>query len=422
VHLAASGNAPDQIFPVVIDQDEHNGNLNQCRKTVELYQQVYQNAHGINNQKIFNSCIEKTVFLKPNESNINFESAIEIHSMSSLEQQIIKALYNDLQLCDVLKDGYKKRAYIGSILIKKMLTNADKDPTSELNNLIDVCKNLYDLEVIVVGSIFGGTGAAGIVVTGQHLREKLPHAKMSSIMMTPYFKIANEYEKEDDQGIVTSDSDMNLVKIALEMNKADIETAFDHVCIIGSELDYLQSENATKKAYVGGEKQRNPAHVFELIAACFSKKEKKLSDSTKYYSYGISSNDKKPKCSIRITQLPKEIEMQKVNKLLDFASLIVKANNNPQSWKIRQPWFPPENEFTVLFNWAERHLEWWNEMDKRGVNDHNWNMFNIDLEEQHIYKIGAQISMFIGKNYPKNAELVYDVINSLNTLVVKESK
>lgn len=165
--------------------------------------------------------MKKLLTLLPQDTRQNYGAAIGLPSMSKEEQLIVKALFLPSQLNEALDAGYKKRAHMGSLLIQQMLEREDKKPSNEegLNFIINRIRNITEPGVVIFGSLFGGTGASGLITIGRYFKDRLNNATNKGVFFTPYFIVKEGSPQNKDTNLVKSDADMQAVKIALEIYK-----------------------------------------------------------------------------------------------------------------------------------------------------------------------------------------------------------
>ncbi len=420
VHLAATGYGPTNIYPILIDQDLHNGNVQRTREVIKRYKLIQSSLEGIDSKWVFRSNLnkidDKLLPLVPEEPNSSFNAAIGYAGMSSGEQKVIQSLFSNLQREEILDKGYKKRAHMGSVIFGSLLQKEDlKDETIPgLKMVASSIKSVSNPDIVVAGSLFGGTGASGVTNVAKFFKKQIKGAKLTGIFMLPYFTVADEYHDDDpDAGLVRSDSDMQLVKVALDIYKNEMESAFQNIMLIGSQTDKIQNEEATTKSESGGKNQLNPAHVFEMVAATAAMGSFKNTDKTTYYQYSVDSNDPIPEYSFE--KLPADIDTSRFNLLRSFAQLILSAHTHKASWKKRQPWYPknPE-EFNKMYNWAKRFNSWVQEISHKGRNGHVWRKFNYkDTMSLSEYELSADLSVNLDDAKASN---MTDVLQSLNRL------
>lgn len=425
VHLAASGHTPENLYPILIDQDRQNGNVLRCKNALQAYRYLQKNS-GSQRKWFFKPTIilyDELLPLVPQEESANFGAAIGLPSMSEVERAVVHALFLPSQLNEILDSGYKKRAHMGSLLFEKMLELESKKSSNTvgLKFIIDKIIREEKPHIVIFGSLFGGTGASGIVRIGKFFKNNIQNAIIKGVFLTPYFIIERGSEEIKDSNLVKSDADMQAVKVALEMYKSEIEDSFHYIYIIGSELSQLSGEYVTKAPKYGGAEQENPAHVFELIAAMVINEEP-LDNNSKYYTFIVDTEKNEPPLTFTISnKYPSEIEtlanlnaeeklLNKIRLIIskDFAHMLFKVKEHNDSWWRRQPWADKKFK-TELVNWAERHYSWWQEMSTEKWNDHCWGKFPL-LLNTHIpeYSFSAYLSRYI-KSSTELANLFYTV-------------
>ncbi len=301
VHLAATGNSAKNIYPVLIDQDLHNGNIQRTREAIKRYKLIQDSLEGIDSKWVFQSNLnkidDKLLPLVPEEPNNSFNAAIGYPGMSSIEQKVVQSLFSSSQRNEILDKGYKKRANMGSAIFHSLLQKEERKKESEpgLKMIASSLKSVSNPNIVIAGSLFGGTGASGITNIGKYFHSKIPGANVIGLMMLPYFTVSDEYKDNDpDAGLIRSDSDMQLVKVALDIYGKEMEASFHNIMLIGSQTDNIQNEDATIISESGGENQLNPAHVFEMIAASAVLHDFLKSEQTTYYQYSVDSNEPIP--------------------------------------------------------------------------------------------------------------------------------
>lgn len=122
--------------------------------------------------------------------------------------------------------------------------------------------------VIVVGSLFGGTGAAGIplVVNSINELEDTKRPMLGTIAMLPYF-VTNP--KNDKTGAIIDTTKYNVQSNAFD---AKTRAALMYYAEYMTDMDcmYYVGDSKAKDVYphcIGGEKQDNRAHLVEVMSA-----------------------------------------------------------------------------------------------------------------------------------------------------------
>jgi hypothetical protein len=299
----------------------------------------------------------------------------------------------------------------------------------------------HECQIVVCGSLFGGTGASGIIKVGEYFSEKLPNFVIKGLLMLPYFKVSKKFRNDDqDAGLVQSDNDMHAVKIALEMYKEQIDKAFDHVYLLGTDNP---PDLVTSEAVSGGEDQKNPAHIFEVLGSIITvlNNVKSPPKSTIFHRYifespsrdkpGVYAFDFKKISSSKATATKTETQVENwvfdvstLKLMRDFANLMVRSAQQGKGWKRRQPWYlrnakwsdstTDETEGDKLLNWARRHNDWWRELSGTPREGRKWEKFYFKDEITiKSYKLSGLLTMYLKKN---QSEAISDIVASLNRI------
>jgi hypothetical protein len=176
----------------------------------------------------------------------------------------------------VLNVGYQGRTHVGAVALKQDLEEtadvADSGLKEFLGKLyLDLSKN-NDARIFVIGSVFGGTGAAGIPTIPALIRnvdttglseEQRAGLRYGCAMMTPYFT----FPKNDDPNILLgpgADSSRHAVATqAALLHYAQVPPGYQQIYFIGAPSRVQTNE----RNIPGGNQQRNSPHYAELVAA-----------------------------------------------------------------------------------------------------------------------------------------------------------
>jgi len=416
IHLAASGNTPQEIIPILIDQDKRNGNVRRCLKVIKNFKLLSKAKYG----RFFNRTI--TTISKSNVADedylcipifkeIDFQTAIQYpkNPMTPADKRLLTAIYNDFQLYGKIDVGFKKRANMGSLIIEMMLNSED----NIINKAVNYIRDKSHAIIFICGSIFGGMGASGISKIGEHIRRDLPQTPIIGVKMLPYYKLPTAIEEgdEEDLNLLNSDDDILATKVALKMYGENDGKTFDDIFILGLEnptsipTDVLRS---------GGERQENPAHVLELIAASAiawesEKKQQCLHHVFMHSMTGDTRNGRYVADFKERDLWPIRVNVhQKNNKAMVLAKNMAKAVIELKEYpkvKSRTPWF-----FDELKAWATDHTTWWDEM----ANSERWK--DVVLTHNRLYKKWSIISSQIG-GFSRKAD-----VESLNEALCRLGK
>lgn len=491
LHLTASGNTPDTIYPVLIDQDLENKNVKNCIETLKIYDAISKKLNisvdneieTANGTRINNDWFFKTRFKLPNrekmivENNnafydnvlitlsenraMSFKAAIDYDNMDSLYKKVLNSIYHSTHLSASLKEGYKKKAHMGSVIFRDMINKdlyaeqlKEENQTNEIKYLKNILRDLQDrnYNILICGSLFGGTGTSGIVEIAKYCQKRLlldefgaenlanlslnrkkNQVNLNAILMLPYFEPGDDPKQVD-----TEFKPKVAAKNALKMCKTDFNELFHNVYLIGTDNTNIPTNDYED----GGEKQENPLHIFELISTTSVTKneilnvddeEQKSPISYNCYLVDLPNNDKG---NINYSLLSFESDPNRNKTKVERFILINNIVNMLRTYEIkfgertkndplnRTKWYNRDKEnifFNTVYKWAEKYQCWIEEMSGRPTSENQRQWTNFRFEESGVdsfIKIGFAFLSGIGKHGIK-----YDKLSSyLNEHVPNEKQ
>ena len=284
IHLAACGAFKEKlgdkqisaIRVMTIDADDANGNLTNTITVLNAYQKF---SKAIGGQELIDieTVDELNLSLYDGKKN-SISSTFNIAKYKdSDEEKLIRFLYTDTEIDAEFNHGFYGHTSIGTLIVSNFL---DKFPMWK--------KFLEDIRnedfVMVIGSIFGGTGASAMPVVIDILNEKKKGTpfNLAALILTPYFKTTGGGVKEEKL-LMPDSANFNIkAKSALYYYYAQNKYRnTDVLYIIGEPESNFSNELYSR----GAVKQRNKAHPIELFAATaifdFISESKKRSDDAK---------------------------------------------------------------------------------------------------------------------------------------------
>ncbi|MBI1208108.1 MAG: hypothetical protein GC191_12565 [Azospirillum sp.] len=295
VHTAASGLAgfTPEIEASLVDQDINNGNLVYATALVKLYQELYlyfsQPLREAGNDELF-----ATRLVMPNDSQAWLPIESGSLSLGAFFQRqllrddvnlLFRCLFDQRQEIDQdLAKGFRGRPVIGSAILGA-IADIDHRLGQYLQSIAD--SEQGDSRLFLVGSVFGGTGAAGLPTIASLMRPGLgseepaiPHGdrvRIGAAPLLPYFL----YKVVEGGGEDADAADGTLAKTADQLTRSRIGVEYYHYRGNGGangngslfDVTYLLGQDPRVELgyqQIGGELQRNPAMVVELLAALAS--------------------------------------------------------------------------------------------------------------------------------------------------------
>lgn len=285
--LLASGykgsSSSETVIPIIIDYDTENGSTEETQKLLECYQKIssaaFKNKKDVKDtffctqvRKLrdvskaparLNNSTRFEVYLDPKEVESTFAEHIGYGTINDTNgtgptRYLLDSLYDtsegvNAELKLSLKKGFKGCPNIGCVVTKRLTD------TEEIRQFLSLPNK--DDKILIIGSIFGGTGASGIPMLLDMLKDEagLPENVVGVIAVEPYFKVV-----PSKNSVINSATFEAKTKAALEAY--DLGTSVNKL----ADAVYYVGDDRTSGAFnneEGGVKQKNPAHVAELVAA-----------------------------------------------------------------------------------------------------------------------------------------------------------
>lgn len=151
----------------------------------------------------------------------------------------------------------------------------------ELNAMVDRMRADLDrgdtVQVLLTGSIFGGTGASGIPAVSRYLRHRFAgdtdRFVMGAVLMLPYYRVPPAGVDTEREIAVSSDEFLDKARTALQYygmegmvrnGAEDASGIFDAAYLLGLPPEHFVSARLYS---TGSQSQENDAHMLEWLAA-----------------------------------------------------------------------------------------------------------------------------------------------------------
>lgn len=268
----------NSVTPVFVDNDKNSAALTRCKNLISYYN------NGLSDGKpgIGTLCQQLPAGKRPSffETKINEPILLDIagNQIGNLEQ-IIGNLKKDNPIEELILEerdllfsqddlempltvGFVGNPNIGSVVLNSL---SFRDPKFQT-----ILQNAGSGDgVIVVGSLFGGTGAAGFpLIVNSFMSQDKNRPTVGGVAILPYFDFESKDAHKPDETIintekydVNSDSFSTKTRAALMYYDDYMSRQMDYLYYVGDD------NRAHYEHYVGGAKQDNPVHVVELLGA-----------------------------------------------------------------------------------------------------------------------------------------------------------
>lgn len=290
--LLAAGGVEGPVYVGLVDQDEANGNVRRTRDLLsrmtgfrERWGPANQGNHiswSVKDAPALGSIDVRPLFERP-EAKPTWPPNPRGHSLKDIiggnlapaHRQLFDLLFmNDRHEQDLpLGKGYRGRAHVGSAAMVASIAGSDNEFITRMMELMRDDQH-GNVNIFMVGSSFGGTGAAGFPTLARKLHRMRTNADpgerltngdkiaLGGLLLLPYFSFANPDEESD--AVVTADELLPKAQLALEYyeNLFRREGTFDRFYVMGWNPLFALGYHEP-----GSEEQQNPALPAELVAA-----------------------------------------------------------------------------------------------------------------------------------------------------------
>lgn len=283
--LMASGvkGMTEDVCPIIIDYDLHNGDKDRaitCMKKYSEIQNLVANGdgakledsnnwyrpyfstkigqlNGITNWSWQFNLRKEMESLKYSDyidyDKVNLYTPTSQDFVNCLYDSNINSVYTELNLN--MKEGFQGNPNIGSVVFNDLKGCPEFNAFSNSFRAGD--------RIVVIGSIFGGTGSSGIpkIVSAirNHSKADIKKASLSVVLVLPYFAVNSS---NDGEISIKSNIFNSKTKAALNYyERSGLNAQINSIYYVG---DKVQTK---VEPHLGNKEQKNNAHIVELIGA-----------------------------------------------------------------------------------------------------------------------------------------------------------
>lgn len=461
MYLAAAGLFSKSLHVLMIDPDQNNGNSVRTKRVLPLYHTVHNcdqprdvkqrsllsKGKQLAEPALFSAAINLDnhapdrqhpfFWIDPNRNDREFKDAIDYNSLSKEFQSFISLFYDDEDLGMNMGKGYRGRPNIGAVTLTADLKRTIKKRGNGLFELFDAIRADMKSDIVrvfVVGSVFGGTGAAGLPTMPELLRGEfeegggVPKLRLGCAMMAPYFTFEKATVPSKEGPAPDSDIHQVATQAAL-LHYSNVPPGYQHAYVIGA--PELLDSRAGHQA--GGEEQENDSHYAELVAALaardfFSMENVDVNDRQLHYTEAQEVSWS----SLPTSMKEREDSIEIKRRLVAFTTLayayknILHADLKDGRWRSQQAWY--KDNFTkhkvdldnqgqtldTLNSFLSGYLQWLSMIGHSSVDEprplFNWSALSIGGKDSER-ELGRLISpeseespRYVNKAYGKLME------------------
>ena len=278
-HLAVAGMLPNkekdgQLYTMAIDPDTGNGNLTRTN-TLLTHVNAFKNVKVGENTPLLKTplTLPNPFTWSPTQIGINLDRVIfyQIYKDKPIGK-LYKTLYTKKERETILDEGFRGRPSIGAAVMG-MKATTDVVQNNAWANLINSVQNDVKTHgfayIFLSGSVFGGTGAAGLPTIARILRDTFKSycdagkVKIGGALLLPYFEFKPTPEEREKCGLfASSENFLTNSKAALRYYADTGGSGYDSLYFVGDD-----TMTPTNNFSVGAGSQRNDVHVVDFFAA-----------------------------------------------------------------------------------------------------------------------------------------------------------
>ena len=299
-----------QVFPIIIDYDKENADKERTLACIENYSKIHDTAfqaHQDQKDQFFMARMRQMkdalaeegkggtstyeLNYAPKQDEKQYKDSIGYEQLTGdlyKTQFLLESLYDTsidpdkAELAIDMTVGFKGNPNIGSVVFHEL------KKTPEYKDFVQLFNPETD-SIMIVGSLFGGTGSSGIpelITAIRNSKEmKLKQARLGAIMVLPYFSLISKPGSPINSSLFNSKT-----KAALSYYEdSGLNENVNAIYYVGDSNDTKLDHN------IGGKEQLNRANFVEFVAAMSiihfvtydPNNVKKGNAKTEYFKYAV---------------------------------------------------------------------------------------------------------------------------------------
>lgn len=267
-----------------VDVDAACGNTTRAKRAAEYYEQVRK---AFDASPVSHRCFHTRLTLKRWSMNLSRRAASikQMAQSHDADQLLSRALFSPTEASLEYSEGFRGHPDLGVLFFSDLLGSlgeaCEQGLPDELNDLIarmeDDLSRGEEARLLLVGSIFGGTGASGIPALSKYLHARFAADSdrfiMGAVLMLPYYNVPAAGVDTAREIAVDSGEFLDKARTALQYygmegmirdGEEDDRGVFDAAYLLGLPPEHFVS---TRVYATGSQSQENDAHMLEWLAA-----------------------------------------------------------------------------------------------------------------------------------------------------------
>lgn len=267
VNLCMAGCFNGETFKVMcVDSDGTNGNSAELINLLREYRNVGNNLFPEIKLNVVDD--KEFIIWSPlsGENKDKQSSMSEMTSQSAMSKdarQVFELLYTSAERNKKLEGGFYGHTSIGSYFMAQEVVK-DGKLTKVWSNFFGDNGEDKKINIFILGSVFGGTGASGVPTIAKLIKKQYPKANIGALLVMPYFNPQNENEDDiSNELVIDGNSFTAKTKTALSFyDRQNFKDIFSNMYFIGEKNGLLRV-----RYHDSGEHQKNKATPMEVFAA-----------------------------------------------------------------------------------------------------------------------------------------------------------
>ena len=270
LHLSAAGLIPEAaggLYCLLVDPDENNGSGNATKKLSEQYRKCQLLQCG--STPLFKTPVALegpwTPVMNQHLASLGtLFGYTQMRENSRTEADLMELLFTEQERDLPIFQGFRGRPAIGSAIFGRAVNFRSGEWSKLRDEVVGAASGQEHVPLLLTGSVFGGSGAAGVPticrLLQQELKGAMKNVRLGLVLFLPYFQykpVPNEEMQAQPETFAAA---------TVESLKYYDEGRFLDICesiyAVGEEAPSLEPVSS-----VGGKDQVNEPHFLELVAA-----------------------------------------------------------------------------------------------------------------------------------------------------------
>lgn len=273
VHTLAAVPLDQSVSILLVDPDTANGSLGRTLQALDNYIEAQESVGG---EVLLHTLIQPT---EPrvwtpfvDEARPVFRDLFQYELLARkapVAAGLMDVLYSEQEKIASLDKGFLGHPSIGAAVLANAADLLTEKPWKEFCSDM---RNDPDARLMLVGSIFGGTGASGLPTLARLLSDafadRRQQFRLGATLLLPYFSFPpgedpKQLQARSEEFVLRSQAALSYYQSQIDASReANAQGIYDAIYVLGSNVPTPLKVNS-----LGSTNQRNPAHYVELYAA-----------------------------------------------------------------------------------------------------------------------------------------------------------